>query len=81
MSSSLSHWDWETTLKQDCFEMLNQPIEKQQKKPTSGIAIISVLMGLIAFSATTVYQFPRLFESYQQVGQNISTEVFTFMRY
>ncbi len=81
MYSNLSQCDWEATVKQECFELLNQPIEEDQKKPSSGITIISVLVTFILFSATTLYQFPRIFRSYQQVGQNISTEVFTLMRY
>jgi hypothetical protein len=81
MYSNLSQCDWEATVKQDCFEILNQPVEEEQKKSTSGITIISLLVTFILFSATTLYQFPRLFRSYQEVGYNISTEVFTLMRY
>lgn len=81
MYSNLSQCDWEATVKQDCFEMLNQSIEEEPKKQTSAITIVSVLVTFILFSATTLYQFPRLFRSYQEVGQNLSTEIFTLMRY
>ena len=81
MYSNLSQCDWETTVKQDCFELLNQTVEVEQKTTTSAITIVSVLITFILFSAATLYQFPRLMRSYQEVGQNISTEVFTLMRY
>jgi hypothetical protein len=81
MYSNLSQCDWEATVKQDCFELLNQPIKPEAKKQTNTITIVSVLVTFILFSATTLYQFPRLFRSYQEVGQNISTEIFTLMHY
>ncbi len=81
MYSNLSNCDWETTIKQDCVELLNQPVEEESKQSTSGVTLMSILVALILLSIATLYQLPRTLKSYQEFGQNLSIEFITLMRY